>query len=124
MLTFGAVERVSVRRLDEVSDAGFAVEMLTRQNLRLPEVLGAQGTGQLVIQLLETLGKEIFSVFRHRTSAKPSGVGSVSFPDPALSRGKGSGDIGPGGGQASRAKIIAESAQRSQYIFPFTRFGG
>ena len=74
VLTFRAVERVSGSRLDEISDAGFAVEMLTRQNLRLPEVLGAQGTGQLVVQLLETLGKEIFSVLCHRASAKPSGV--------------------------------------------------
>ena len=67
--TFGAVERASVGgRLDEVSDAGFAVEMLTRQNPRLPEVLGAQRAGQLVVQLLETLGKEILSVLRHRPS--------------------------------------------------------
>ena len=70
-VTFGTVERAPISGLDEVSDADLAVEMLTRQNLRLPEVLGAQRAGQLVVQLLETLGKEILSVLRHCASTVP-----------------------------------------------------
>ena len=35
---------------------------------------------------------------------------------------RGGGGGGAGVGQTSRASIIAESAQRRQYVFPLTRF--
>ena len=58
-----------------------------------------------------------------------SGKVKACFPYCALNSYDGGGGLrakilGQGGRQASRAKIVAESAQRSQYIFAFTRFGG
>ena len=63
--TLGTVERTAFGTFDQISDAGLAVVVKTRQDFRLLEVVRAYWARELVVQFLETGRQRIYTSFSH-----------------------------------------------------------
>ena len=62
--TLGTVERTAFGTFDQISDAGLAVVVKTRQDFGLLEMVRAYWTRELVVQFLEARGEQISAILR------------------------------------------------------------
>ena len=63
--TLGTVERTAFGTFDQISDAGLAVVVKTRQDFGLLEVVRAYWARELVVQFLEARGEQISTTLSH-----------------------------------------------------------
>ena len=63
--TFGTVERTTFGTFDQISDAGLAVVVKTRQDFGVLEMLRAYWAREFVVQFLEARGEQISTTLSH-----------------------------------------------------------
>ena len=63
--TLGTVERTAFGTFDQISDAGLAVVVKTRQDFGVLEVVRAYWAREFVVQFLEARGEQISTTLSH-----------------------------------------------------------